>query len=58
LLGYQDSNLDKLNQNQLGCQLPHTPSIVKRRKEYLENLALLNGGLKSSDGALLAQQLH
>ena len=24
-LGYQDSNLDLLNQNQQGCQLPHTP---------------------------------
>ena len=24
-LGYQDSNLDSLNQNQKGCQLPHTP---------------------------------
>ena len=25
LLGYQDSNLEWLNQNQLCCQLHHTP---------------------------------
>ena len=28
-LGYQDSNLDLLNQNQQGCQLPHTPRLLR-----------------------------
>ena len=28
-LGYQDSNLDLLNQNQQGCQLPHTPRFTR-----------------------------
>ena len=34
-LGYQDSNLDLLNQNQQGCQLPHTPR--RRAQEYRRN---------------------
>jgi hypothetical protein len=28
LLGYQDSNLEWLNQNQLCCQLHHTPLVA------------------------------
>ena len=28
VLGYQDSNLDRLNQNQVCCQLHHTPMLL------------------------------
>src|SRR6185295_2943681 len=31
-LGYQDSNLEWLNQNQLCCQLHHTPLATRNRR--------------------------
>jgi hypothetical protein len=37
-LGYQDSNLDLLNQNQQGCQLPHTPRQFLRTHVRGESL--------------------